>query len=103
MYLLGWRVHTFLKADFTKRMGSSVAISDTLPSSAIPSLGSRVTFVSFIALGLSLCVFFTEATVCEVGTAGIRTGSLWSSWQTKHLLVGIRKAMWVGCDLQGFL
>ena len=63
MYLLGWRVHTFLKADFTKRMGSSVAISDTLPSSAIPSLGGRVTFVTFIALGLSLGVFFTEATV----------------------------------------
>lgn len=63
MYLLGWRVNTFLKADFTKRMGSSVAISDTLPSSAIPSLGSRVTFVSFVALGLNLGVFLTEATV----------------------------------------
>ena len=103
MYLLGWRVHTFLKADFTKRMGSSIAISNTLPSSAIPSLGSRVTFVSFVPLGLNLGMFFTEATVSKVGTAGIRTGSLWSSWQTKHLLVGIRKALWVGCDLQGFL
>ena len=103
MYLLGWRVHTFLKAKFTKRVGSCIAISDTFPSSAISSLGSRVTFVSFVALGLNLCMFFTEATVSKVGTAGIRTGSLWSSWQTKHLLVGIRKALWVGCDLQGFL
>ncbi len=103
MYLLGWRVHTFLKADFTKRMGSRVAISDTLPSSAIPPLCSRVAFVSLVAFGLNLGMFFTEATVSKVGTAGIRTGSLWSSWQTKHLLVGIRKALWVGCDLQGFL
>lgn len=70
MYLLGWRVYTFLKADFTKQMGSSVAIFNTFPSSAIPSLGSSVAFVSFIALGINLCMFFTEATVSKVGTAG---------------------------------
>ena len=63
MNLLGWCVNTFLKADLTKRMGSSVAISDTLPSSTISSLGSRVMFVSFVAFGLSLGMFFTEATV----------------------------------------
>ena len=103
MYLLGWRVHTFLKADFTKGMGSSIAISDTLPSSTVSSFCGRVTFVSFIALGFYLGVFIAEPSVSQIRTAGIGTGSLWSSWQTKHLLLNIRKALRVGLDLQGFL
>lgn len=64
VYLLGWCVDTVLKAPLTKRVGSSIAVTDTFPSSTIASLGSRVAFVTFVAFGFQLSVFLTEATVC---------------------------------------
>ena len=93
MYLLGWCVHTLLKAELTHGMRSSVAVADTFPSSAITSLSGRVSVVTFVALGFQLGVFLTETTVSKIWTAGIGTGPFWSSWQMKHLLVGIIKAL----------
>ena len=52
--LLGWRVHTFRKADFTQWVLRSIAVPDALPCPSVPALGGWVTVVSFVALGFQL-------------------------------------------------
>lgn len=52
-----------LIAQLTERMLLHVLVADALPSSAVASLGSRVSFVTFIALGFHLGMFLTETTV----------------------------------------
>ena len=52
-----------LIAQLTERMLLHVLVTDTFPSSAVASLSSRVSFVTFIALGFHLGVFLTETTV----------------------------------------
>ena len=47
----------------TEGMLLHILVADALPSSAVASLGSRVSFVTFIALGFHLGVFLTETTV----------------------------------------
>lgn len=93
VYLLGCNVASVLQALLTQWVGRSIAVADAFPSSAVALLGSRVTVVAFIPLGLQLGVLLTEAPVCQVGAAGIGTWSLWFSWQYSHLLLGIRKAL----------
>ena len=55
--LLGWRVHTFRKANFTQLVLRSIAVPDAFPCPSVPTLGGRVTVVPFIALGFQLLVF----------------------------------------------
>lgn len=75
--LLGWRVHTFRKADFTQWVFRSIAVPDAFPCPSVPTLGSRVTVVPFIALGFQLLVFRAEAPVSQVGADGKRAGLFW--------------------------
>ena len=77
MNLLGWRVHTFRKANFTQRVLRSIADPDAFPCPSVPTLGGRVTVVPFIALGFQLLVFRAEAPVSQVGAAGKRAGPFW--------------------------
>ena len=46
VYLLGWCVDTVLKAPLTKRVGSSIAVTDTFPCTSVATLafGSRSYF-----------------------------------------------------------
>lgn len=63
MNLFCFYQQAFLIALLTERMLLHVLVADALPSSAVPSLGSRVAFVSFITLGFQFGVFLTETTV----------------------------------------
>jgi hypothetical protein len=63
MDLLCLHQQALLIAQLTERMLLHVLIADALPSSAVASLGSRVSYVTFIALGFHLGVFLTETTV----------------------------------------
>ena len=92
-----------LLALLAERMLTDVSVTDAFPGTAVLLVDVRVTLVLVVLSAGNGSVVGTILSICKVGTAGIRTGSLWSSWQTKHLLVGIRKALWVGCDLQGIL
>ncbi len=47
--LLGWCVDTLRKTNLTQRMGSSVAVTDTLPGSAVATLSLGIAFIFFIA------------------------------------------------------
>ena len=60
-----------LLAQLTQRVGFCVAVTDAFPSSAIPTAYSRVTVVLLIALGFLLCVFLTEPSMGQLGTAGV--------------------------------
>lgn len=50
--LLGWCVDTIRKTNLTQWMGSSVAVTDTLPGSAVATLGLGIAFIFFIAFSL---------------------------------------------------
>lgn len=63
MHLFCLHQLALLITQLTERMLLHVLVADALPSSAVASLGSRVSFVTFIALGFHLGVFLTETTV----------------------------------------
>ena len=83
--LLGWRVHTFRKADFTQWVLRSIAVPDALPCPSVPALGGWVTVVPFVALGFQLFVLRAEAPVCQVGASGKSRAVLVSSAFLNHL------------------
>lgn len=64
-----------------------IAVTDSLPSSAVSFLHSRVTVISFVPLVLFLGMLITEPSVTKVRTTGIRAGTLWFPWHLLHLLV----------------
>lgn len=47
--LLGWCVDTLRETDLAQRMGGSVAVTNTLPGSAVATLGLGIAFIFFIA------------------------------------------------------
>ena len=62
---------SILLAQLTQWVGFCVAVTDALPCSAVPTAYSRVTVVLLVALGFLLCVFLTEPSVGQLGTAGV--------------------------------
>ncbi len=54
---------TFLLAQLTQRMQLHIAVTDTLPCTAITTAYSRVSVVLLVALVLQLLVFLTESTI----------------------------------------
>ena len=58
------------------RMLLDVPVADALPGAAIPAAYSRVTVVLLVAFGFRLGVLLTEPAVRQLGTAGVRTGTL---------------------------
>ena len=50
-----------------------ITVTDSLPSSAVPFLHSRVTVISFVPLVFFLGMLLTEPSVTKVRTTGIRT------------------------------
>jgi hypothetical protein len=86
MNLLGWCINTLRKALFTKRMSSGIAVTDSLPGTTVATLGGRISIIMFVAPGFLLGVLLTEATVREIRTAWIRTGTLRLSRHQFHLL-----------------
>ena len=63
MHLFCLHQLALLITKLTEGMLLHILVADALPSSAVASLGSRVSFITFIALGFHLGVFLTETTV----------------------------------------
>lgn len=95
MYLFGCDVTSVLQALLTQWVGSSVAVTDAFPISAVASLGSRVTVVLFVAFVLFLLVLQAVATVRKVRAAGMGTRSFRFPWHWCSPPSGIRKALQV--------
>ncbi len=95
VHLLSLYVSSFRKATLAERVGMNVTVADSFPGTTVSSLGSLVAVVLLVASLLLPFVLRTEASVCQVGTAGEGAGTLWFPW---HLASPpfIRKA------LQGF-
>lgn len=84
VYLLGWCVDIILKAPFTKRVGSSIAVTDTFPCTSVATLGIRISVVLLVAFGFLLFMLRTEASVCQIRAAGIGAGTFWLSCYQAH-------------------
>ena len=80
VYLLGWCVDTVLKAPLTKRVGSSIAVTDTFPCTSVATFGIWVSVVLLVAFGFLLFMLRTEASVCQIRATGIGAGTFWFSW-----------------------
>lgn len=68
--------HTFGLTQLTQRMLLDIAVADPLPGSAVSAAHFRVTVVFLIASVLLSLVFFAESSVCQLGAAGVGTGTL---------------------------
>ena len=84
---------TFLLAQFAQRMLLHIAVTDTLPSTAIATTHGRVTVILLVALVLLAFMFFTKPTVSKPWTAGIGTWSLGFHWHRFTSIKGIEKAL----------
>jgi hypothetical protein len=80
VYLLGWCVDTVLKTSLTKRVGSSIAVTDTFPCTSVATLSIRVSVILLVAFGFLLFMLRTEASVCQIRATGIGAGTFWLSW-----------------------
>ena len=76
MHLFGGGQSAFLLTQLAQRVLLDVPVADALPGAAIPAAYSRVTVVLLVAFGFRLGVLLAEPAVCQLGTAGVRTGAL---------------------------
>ena len=69
---------TFLETHLAEGMLRRIAVTDTLPCSAVLAvdIGTALVFIVFSAFLHT--VLFTELSFAEVGAAGMRAGSEWS-------------------------
>ena len=86
MNLLGWCIDTLRKALFDKADEQRIAVTDSLPGTTVATLGGGISIIMFVAPGFLLGMLLTEATVREIRTAWIRTGTLRFSRHQFHLL-----------------
>ena len=91
VYLLGWCVDTILKAPLTKRVGSSIAVTDTFPCSAVLAVNIGAALVFVVLAAFLHTVLFTKLSFTEVGAAGMRAGSQ-RFLRHRFTSLGIRKA-----------
>ena len=75
----------FLFALFTQRVGSQEPGTFLLPLSAVPSLGHRVTTVSFILAACQLLMFLAVPFISKPGTAGVAAWPFRFPWHPHHL------------------
>ena len=103
VHLLSLYVPSFRKASLAERVGMNITVADSFPSTTVPSLGSLVAVVLLVASLLLPFVLRTEASVCQVGTAGEGAGTLWFPWHLasppfiRKALQGLRPARLVRC------
>ena len=60
VYLLGWCVDIILKTPLTKRMGSSIAVTDTFPCTSVATFGSWISVVLLVAFGFRLLASYSS-------------------------------------------
>lgn len=83
----------FLIAEFADWMSLYIFISDPFPGSAVTFMNIFVSSVLVIVSAFSFLVLAAIPGVCQIRTAWIAAGVLWSSWHLAHLPSGIRKAL----------
>ena len=80
MHLLCLGKPAFALAPLTKRVCIHVPVTDPFPRPSISSFDCRVPAVLFITLVLQFLMLLTKPAVRQLGTAGVRTRTLWLSW-----------------------
>lgn len=94
MHFLCLHKNSLAVTNFTKRMFAYKFVSDTFPSSAVPTAYSRISVVLLVALVLFLLMLLTKPSVCQLWATRITARSLRLSWHLVHLLIlDIRKAL----------
>lgn len=88
MHLLRLGKPAFALAPLTKRVCIHVPVTDTFPRPSISSFDCRVPAVLFITLVLQFLMLLTKPAVRQLGTAGVRTRTLWLSWHRLTSLSG---------------
>ena len=84
---------SFLKTHLAERVRCSVAVTDSLPCSAVFLVYVRTAFV-FVVLPAGGCfMLLAVLPIREVGAAGIGAGALWFSWHAAPHFPGKRKAL----------
>lgn len=76
MHLCGWDEQAVRLTLFTQRVLFHIAVADTLPGTAVAFAYCGVSVVHLVTLGFCFGVLFTEPTIGELGTAGMRTRTL---------------------------
>ena len=82
VHLFGWHKQSAFQTLLTEWMCLDIAISDSFPSSAVPTAYSRVSVVLLVAFGFLFCVFLAEPSVRQLGATGERARSLWFPWHS---------------------
>lgn len=91
MYLLDGSDPSFLQALFAQRMLRSIAVTDSLPCSAVGLMDIGRTAVFVVLAVHQFSVFLTILAVRQLWTSGISTAALWFSWHfsTSRIVVFI--------------
>ena len=75
---------SFLPASLTERMVMDVSVTNNLPSSPVPFLCFLVPSVALVLPVHLPLVLLAVPSLCQVGTAGIST---WSLWFSRHFIL----------------
>ena len=80
VYLIHGCQPSFLKTHLAERMRRSVAVTDSLPGSAVFLIYVRGAFVLVVLPAGGCFMLLAVLPIREVGTAGVGAGALWFSW-----------------------
>jgi len=86
VHLVHQRDPAFLKATLTQRVLPGVAVTDTLPGSAVFLVLVRSPHVEVVLAVCLFSMFLAITVLCQVGTAWVSTWLLRFSWHVVHLL-----------------
>lgn len=64
----------------TQRVSLDVAVTDSLPSSAVASSCLWIPLVFFVSSRFLLLMLLTKSSLYKLGAAGVRAGALRFSW-----------------------
>lgn len=84
---------SFLKTHLAERMRRSVAVTDSLPGSAVLLVAVRRAPIPVVLIPHSFLVFLTVLPVREVWTAGVGAWAFWFLWHAAPHFPGKRKAL----------
>ena len=82
MHLFGRHELSVFQTLLTEWVCLHITISNTFPSSAVPTAYSRVSVVLLVAFCFLLCVFLTEPSFRQSGATWERARSLWFPWHS---------------------
>lgn len=80
VYLIHRNQPSFLETHLAERMRRSIAVTDSLPGSAVFLVYVRTAFVFVVLPTGNGFMLLAVLTVREVRTAGVGAGTLWFSW-----------------------